>query len=185
MQGYNAKDMARSFRTVRMNTIKVAEDIPEDQYGYRATPDVQSVAETLAHLAVLTNFAKEMHAERVTLGTVERFSAAMQKFAQEQAVLNTKALILEALQRNGEEFATWLESVPDEMLAEVVHFAPPIPQAPKSRFEMLLGVKEHEMHHRAQLMVVERLLGIVPHLTREREANMAAMRQQAAGTAAA
>ena len=29
------------------------------------------------------------------------------------------------------------------------------------------------MHHRAQLMVIERLLGIVPHLTRERQARMA------------
>ena len=38
---------------------------------------------------------------------------------------------------------------------------------------MILSVKEHEMHHRGQLMLVERLLGIVPHLTREREARMA------------
>ena len=45
----------------------------------------------------------------------------------------------------------------------------------KSRFEMILGVKEHEMHHRAQLMVMERMIGIVPHLTREMQARMAAM----------
>jgi uncharacterized damage-inducible protein DinB len=35
---------------------------------------------------------------------------------------------------------------------------------------MLLGTKEHEMHHRGQLMVIERLIGIVPHLTRYRQA---------------
>ena len=40
---------------------------------------------------------------------------------------------------------------------------------------MLLGVKEHEMHHRGQLMLVQRLLGMVPPLTRQREA----MRAQA------
>jgi hypothetical protein len=34
---------------------------------------------------------------------------------------------------------------------------------------MLLGVKEHEMHHRAKLMLTERLIGIVPHLTRARQ----------------
>ncbi|MGO9255523.1 MAG: DinB family protein [Bryobacteraceae bacterium] len=185
MQGYNAQDMARSFRTVRMNTIKVAEDIPEDQYGYRATPDAQSVAETLAHVAVGTRWARQMHEERNTLATMERFAAAMQQMTLEAAALTTKAQILEALRGNGEEFAAWLESVPDEMLSEMVHFAPPIPQAPKSRFEMLLGIKEHEMHHRAQLMVVERLLGIVPHLTRERQAHMTAMQQQKAGTAGA
>ena len=37
---------------------------------------------------------------------------------------------------------------------------------------MLLSVKEHEMHHRGQVMLVQRMLGIVPHLTRQREARM-------------
>jgi uncharacterized damage-inducible protein DinB len=45
---------------------------------------------------------------------------------------------------------------------------------------MLLSPKEHEMHHRAQLMLVERMLGIVPHLTREQQARMAAMEQRPA-----
>jgi len=45
----------------------------------------------------------------------------------------------------------------------------------KTRFEMLLGPKEHEMHHRAQLMVLQRMLGLVPHLTREQQARMAQM----------
>jgi uncharacterized damage-inducible protein DinB len=39
---------------------------------------------------------------------------------------------------------------------------------------MILSVKEHEMHHRGQLMLIERLVGIVPHLTREMESRMAA-----------
>lgn len=47
--------------------------------------------------------------------------------------------------------------------------------ASKTRFEMILGVKEHEMHHRAQLMLIERMLGVVPHLTREMQARIAAM----------
>jgi uncharacterized damage-inducible protein DinB len=47
---------------------------------------------------------------------------------------------------------------------------------------MLLGPKEHEMHHRAQLMVVERMLGLTPHLTRQLQERMAKM--QAAKAAA-
>jgi uncharacterized damage-inducible protein DinB len=46
--------------------------------------------------------------------------------------------------------------------------------AAKSRFEMILSVKEHEMHHRGQLMLIERLVGVVPHMTREMQARMAA-----------
>ena len=48
-------------------------------------------------------------------------------------------------------------------------------QPPKSRFEMILSVKEHEMHHRGQLMLIERLIGVVPHLTRQMQERMAAM----------
>jgi uncharacterized damage-inducible protein DinB len=46
---------------------------------------------------------------------------------------------------------------------------------------MILSVKEHEMHHRGQLMLIERVIGIVPHLTRDMQARFAA----AAATAAA
>jgi uncharacterized damage-inducible protein DinB len=48
-----------------------------------------------------------------------------------------------------------------------------------TRLASLLSPKEHEMHHRAQLMVIERLLGIVPHLTRAREERA---KQQAAAS---
>jgi uncharacterized damage-inducible protein DinB len=39
---------------------------------------------------------------------------------------------------------------------------------------MILSVKEHEMHHRGQLMLIERVVGIVPHLTRDMQARIAA-----------
>ena len=38
---------------------------------------------------------------------------------------------------------------------------------------MFLSVKEHEMHHRGQLMLIERMIGIVPHLTRQMQERMA------------
>ena len=43
----------------------------------------------------------------------------------------------------------------------------------KTRFEMLMSVKEHEMHHRGQLMLMQRMIGLVPHLTRRRQEAMA------------
>ena len=45
MISYNAKDMARSFRTVRANTIKVAEEIPEEKYSFRPAEGTRSVGE--------------------------------------------------------------------------------------------------------------------------------------------
>ena len=39
---YGAKELADSFRTVRKNTILVAEDIPEEKYSFAAAPDVDA-----------------------------------------------------------------------------------------------------------------------------------------------
>jgi uncharacterized damage-inducible protein DinB len=106
------------------------------------------------------------------------FGEAMARMKQAEAALQTKADILQALDHNGEEFATFVEGLSDDVLAEHVSFPPQAQQAPKTRFEMLLSTKEHEMHHRAQLMVVERMLGIKPHLTRQMEERMAAVMSQ-------
>jgi len=43
MQLYGPKELAASLRTVRENTIKIVEDIPEERYGYRPTPESRSV----------------------------------------------------------------------------------------------------------------------------------------------
>ena len=45
-----------------------------------------------------------------------------------------------------------------------------------------MSVKEHEMHHRSQLMLIQRLLGQVPPLTRQRQAQMAALAAEAGRT---
>ena len=85
--------------------------------------------------------------------------------------------MVKALTENGERFATFLAGLDEATLSSVVTF-PPTPTGPSSRtrFEMLLGAKEHEMHHRAQLMLIQRLIGQVPELTRRRQAMMAANR---------
>src|SRR5437870_1016273 len=139
---YNAQDLARSFRTVRTNTIKIAEEIPEQQYGFQPAPGARTVAQTLAHIAVATIWPREFHRDRPTSVDFATFSAAMQKIMAEEQALTTKAKILDGLRTGGDEFAAWLESVSDEFLAEHVHFPAPMQPPSKSRFEMLLGVKE-------------------------------------------
>jgi uncharacterized damage-inducible protein DinB len=47
---------------------------------------------------------------------------------------------------------------------------------------MLMSAKEHEMHHRGQLMMMQRMLGMTPHLTRRMQERMA---QRAQATAQA
>ncbi len=167
MTYYGAKELAESFRTVRKNTIQVAEDIPEDKYSYRAAPDTMSVAEMLAHLATTPHWAQQcLFIEKKTTVAMDDFMRWMGEAGAQSKALTTKAAIVDALKASGESFAKSLESASEADLAVMVA----APNGSKSRFEMLLGVKEHEMHHRAQLFLIERLIGIVPHLTRARQA---------------
>jgi uncharacterized damage-inducible protein DinB len=169
MTAYSAKEMADSFRTVRRNTIQVAEDIPEDQYEFRAAPEIRSVREMLAHVAASTWWAHQVHGvDRKSYVSFDDWGTYMAQGRAIEQALTSKGRILDALRQHGDEFAVWLETLTDEQLSETVGFPPPINPPQKSRFEMLLSVKEHEMHHRGQLMLIERLLGIVPHLTRAR-----------------
>jgi uncharacterized damage-inducible protein DinB len=177
MIDYGGKDLADAFRTVRKNTIQIAEEIPESQYDFRAAPESRSVRETLAHIGVSPQFQLHVHRNKITdMGTVN-FGELFQKFGGDEKKPRSKAEVVAYLTSEGDSFASFLESVDDAFLGERVTLPPGAQPASKSRFEMLLGAKEHEMHHRAQLMTLQRMIGQVPHLTRQGQARMAAHAQ--------
>ena len=180
MTYYGAKELSESFRTVRKNTILTAEDIPEDQYNFQATPDTGTVAQRLAHIAVAFNIQHQIHAveTRTTLDGFD-FPSLSQRLRAEAEQPRSKEEILELLRSNGEKWAQWLEGLSEEFLAERVVMPHGGPPPDKSRMEMILSVKEHEMHHRGQLMLIQRMLKIVPHLTRNMEARLAQMQDAA------
>ncbi len=176
MNYYGAKDLAESFRVVRKNTITIAEELPEDRYGFRAAPDTRNVAELLSHIALSYSFQYQIQAEerRTTLEGFD-FVALMLRLHGEEKSPRSKAEILALLHSTGEKWAGWVGGVTESFLGERVSFGPGGSAGSKSRFEMILSVKEHEMHHRGQLMLIERIVGVVPHLTRAAEARRAAV----------
>jgi len=178
MHHYGAKEIAASFRTVRNNTIKIAEEIPEDKYSYRPAEGTKSVGELLTHIAFGTTFNEKVNLEekRTTMEGFD-FMAYMAPLQAEQAKPRTKAQIVELLQQRGENFAKQVEALPNEFLAQNITMPPGGHPPSRSRFDILISAKEHEMHHRGQLMLIQRMLGITPHLTRENQARMSAMQQ--------
>jgi uncharacterized damage-inducible protein DinB len=176
MHLYGPKELAASIRTVRENTIRIAEDIPEDRYGYRPSPESRSVEALLLHIIAVTQATQQMHErERVQSFQNYDFGALLKRLPVREDDRRSKAEIISLLKDESERLTNWLERLPESTLAETVRMPNGSTPATKNRFELLLGAKEHEMHHRAQLMVIERLLGIVPHMTRGRQA-----RQQSA-----
>lgn len=176
MNYYSAKDIASSFRTVRDNTLKIAAEIPEDKYSFQPAEGTRTVAQTLIHISNLHRFALEIHRDNVR-STLEGFnfmSFLGPILASEQEPM-TKAQIIERLRTGGDEFEKWVGSLSEDFLGQVVTMPPGGSPAQRTRFDMLIAVKEHEMHHRGQLMLIERMIGITPHLTRAQQERVAAM----------
>ena len=180
MHGYGGKKLAEGFRTVRGNTLKIAEEIPEDKYAFKAAPDARSVGQLLTHIALLHRVPQQIH-QTEKRRTLEGFNfpGMMQTLAAEEQQARSKAQIIEMLRNDGETWASYLEGLSDDFLAEELAMPPGMQPSVKTRFEMLLSPKEHEMHHRGQLMLIQRMLGQTPHLTRQMQERMAAAQARA------
>jgi uncharacterized damage-inducible protein DinB len=179
MTYYGAKELAESFRTVRKNTIQIAEEIPEEKYGFKATDDVRTVEKLLTHIALATRFPYQIHAVEKRTGMEGfNFMPLVQEMTAEEAKSRTKAEVVALLRTEGEKWAGFLSGLSEEFIGQVITMPPGGNPPQRTRFDMLLSVKEHEMHHRAQLMLIERMVGIVPHLTRQMQERMSQMMQQ-------
>src|SRR5262249_35063502 len=154
MTYYGGKEMAAAFRTVRKNTVQIAEEIPENQFDFKPAPEVRSVGQTLAHIAIAPRFFTYVHANRISdMGTVN-FQEVFAPIAAEEGKPRSKAEIVELLKTEGEQFASFLEGMSESDLSERVSMSAIAGGGSKTRLEMLLSPKEHEMHHRAQLMTI-------------------------------
>ena len=174
MTYYGARELAESFETVRRNTIQVAQDIPEEHYGFRSAAESRTVEKLFTHIALSYKFEYQIHAveARRTLEGFD-FLGLMETLSGEEAQSRTKAELIDLLTSEGETWSKFVRGVSEEFLEERVEFPEGATPPSKSRFEMILSVKEHEMHHRGQLMLIERMVGVVPHLTRQRQERMA------------
>jgi uncharacterized damage-inducible protein DinB len=179
MNYYGGKELAAAFRTVRKNTIQIAEDIPEDKYGFKPSPESRTIGQTLVHIAVATTFPTLLHGERVPIEKID-FAEYMKRVNAEEATPRNKAEIVALLRERGEKFAAMLETLEEPFFGELITFRPGAEPPARTRFDMLLAAKEHEMHHRAQLMLMERMVGVVPHLTRQAQERMARFQTQQA-----
>jgi uncharacterized damage-inducible protein DinB len=181
MTYYGGRDLAYSFRQVRSNTIQIAEEVPEAKYTFKAAPESRSIGQLLAHIAIAPGIQLHIHGARLGDLKAVNFPEMMQKAMAEESMPRTRAETVALLKSEGEKVASYLEGLTDEFLAEPVTMPGGMEPAVKTRFEMLMSMKEHEMHHRGQLMLLQRMIGIVPHLTRRMQERWA---QRAAAAAA-
>lgn len=165
---YGGRELAAAHRTVRGNTLTIAREIPEEQLDFVAAPGFKPVRQLLAHIAYASRLQEDFHrVRRITTLKGYDFPAFLTQLAEDEGKPRTKAELITLLEEEGARFATWLESLTPEFLNET--YTDPSGEHVRTRLEGLLSAKEHEMHHRGQLMLIQRMLGITPHLTRARQ----------------
>ena len=136
MTYYGGKELAAAFRTVRNNTIKIAEEIPENKYDFKPAADCRTIGQTLAHIALGPGFQSHVHTNKINDLMKVNFPELMQKFGAEEAKPRTKAEVIAFLKKEGDAFASFLDGLPESFLQERVTM-PPGGDAPnKTRFEI-------------------------------------------------
>src|SRR5262249_46050502 len=132
MTYYGAKELANAFRTVRKNTIKIAEEIPENKYDFKPAPDCRSIGQTLTHIALGSGFQAYIHQNKVTDLKTVNFPELFQKVVGEEGKPRTKAETIALLKAEGDQFASFLEGLNESFLSETVAMPPGAPEATKS-----------------------------------------------------
>lgn len=163
---YGPQDLAGSFRAARKDTVAIAEEIGPERYGFSPAPGTRTLAQLLVHMAMSPKVQQQFHSinrfDKAQGGDLMRFAGSLP--AEEQTP-RSKEQIVGLLRQGGEQFAQWLENLPPDFLDERVAAEP---GKTTTRFEVILRLKEHEIHHRGQLMLIERMIGLVPHTTRQK-----------------
>jgi hypothetical protein len=125
MNYYGAKDLADGLRTVRKNTLVIAEEIPEDRYGFRAAPETRTVAQILTHIAVSPRMPEQIHAveRRTTLEGFD-FPGMMRSIVAEEQTPRSKAQIIALLVDEGERWASGWRANPTTFLPRWSSYPP-------------------------------------------------------------
>lgn len=157
-----------SFKTVRGNTIEIARDIPEAQYGFRPAEGAANVLEMFHNIIRFTEFmtTAALAKEPVVVSPETREAVFAANTQTKLADVKTKEQVVAALEASLAGIVARVEAVSEEYLNET--FVAP-DRVTKVRLWVVNCAKEQEMGIRAQLYLTERMLGIVPHTTRRQQ----------------
>lgn len=154
--------LIESWAEVRAGLIKEASQVPEEQFSFRATPDTRSVAEVLQHIVQTQKMlVGEACRADTDLGR-QSFTHHIAKYAPEVAAITDKNGLIELLRGSMETSEASIRSCGDGLQATMRRFD----GKEVSKLDFLNFGVAHEMYHRGQLTVYERLLGVEPALTR-------------------
>jgi uncharacterized damage-inducible protein DinB len=160
-----------SWKTARYDAAATVEEFPADDFGFRPTPDVDSFAQIALHIlnagAGLTGMMLAGESDFTVPGFRDRMKEKFTTLTPESGGAAIAAAMRESIDGRTAELA----KQPAEWWAQTMTW---FDGSQMTRQELLLFFKEHELTHRSQLFMYQRLKGMVPVTTRRRRAQQAA-----------
>ena len=141
--------------------IKEVEKIPADQFSFRATPDTRNVAEIVQHVISTQKIIIGEACRPDTNLMRQSFAAHANEYAPGVSEATDKNGLLELLRTSMDESAARISSYGDKLGESMTSLT----GQPTTKAAFLTFGMSHEMYHRGQLTVFERLLNIEPALT--------------------
>ena len=134
----------QAYNGIKNNLTKLADKVPEDQYGFKATPEIRSIGQLIAHVA-----DSQLRTCSAVNGSPKQPNAASK---------TAKADLVAALKESFTECDKAFESLTDATAAKMIK----TPRGERSTLGALVGVKSHSNEEYGYLAVYLRLKGIVP-----------------------
>jgi len=152
-----------SWKIVRQDTAQAVEDMPDAEMDFKPVPEVMTFREIARHI-----LASSYAISGILLDGLEKMDRQelMKRFPPVPADAGAAWLASELRARFEERLPALAAQPPEFYAGMVTRFD----GQRVTRLEMLQFAKEHELTHRAQLFLYQRLKGIVPVTTRRRQA---------------
>jgi uncharacterized damage-inducible protein DinB len=155
------ENIIASWKEVRSGLIDEAAQIPAEQFEFQAAPDMRSVAKLLQHVIQSQKFLIGEACRPDTNLLRQPFADQIKHYAPGVSDVNGKDGLLNLLRASMDEAGAKLLAAADELRKMMTRFD----GKEMSKLAFVSFAIAHEMYHRGQLTVYERLLGIEPALT--------------------
>ena len=155
------ENVIESWREVRNGLIDEANQIPVEKFSFQPAPDTRSVKQLLQHLIESQKFLVGEACRPDTNLMRGSFAENVKAYAPNVRDVDEKEPLLNLLRTSMDEAAAQLLEARDELKNTMKRFDGK--ELNKTAF-MSFAIA-HEMYHRGQLTVYERLLDIEPVLT--------------------
>jgi uncharacterized damage-inducible protein DinB len=155
------EQIIEGWREVRKGLIDEARQIPAGQFSFQPSPDSRSVKRLLQHLVEAQKFLVAEACRPDTNLARASFAENVKMYAPNVADADDKDAILTLLQESMDESADKLMAAGDELRNTMKRFD----GKEMTKLSFMSFAIAHEMYHRGQLTVYERLLSIEPALT--------------------